>query len=116
MGLAGVGSQRGPFVRRVLRESSSQRRPMPARVQIKTIVEGIHEYRMMERFAHTLAPAEADAALRALQGRGAFRHFKDTVHRPGLAKAWYAYRDDAYQAIARDWRDAHGVTHDGSPS
>lgn len=73
----------------------------------------IDEYRMMERFATALDNAAArDAALAALRGRGAFRYFKDTVHRLGLAPAWYAYRDNAYLNVARAWCEAHGVEHD----
>ena len=71
----------------------------------------INEYHMMERFAHGLGPAERDAMLRALSGRGAFRYFKDTVHRLGLAKAWYAFRDEGYEEVARSWCDEHGIAH-----
>ena len=71
----------------------------------------IDEYRMMERFALGLGAAARDETLRALSGRGAFRHFKDTVHRLGLAKAWYGFRDSRYEEIARDWCDAHGIEH-----
>lgn len=73
----------------------------------------IDEYRMMERFAGGLADEEhRGAALTALRGRGAFRYFKDTVHRLGLAEAWYAYRDDAYRDLARDWCKANQVDFD----
>ena len=72
----------------------------------------IDEYRMMERFAHGLANTERDATLRALHGRGAFRYFKDTVHRLGLAKAWYDFRDECYRDVARAWCEAHGLAHD----
>lgn len=72
----------------------------------------IDEYRMMERFAQGLGDAERDAALRALRGRGAFRYFKDTVHRFGLAKAWHEFRDECYRDVARDWCEAHGLAHD----
>jgi len=73
----------------------------------------IDEYRMMERFATGLDDAAArDAALVALRGRGAFRYFKDTVHRLGLAPAWYAHRDNAYLDVARAWCEARGIEHD----
>ena len=75
----------------------------------------IDEYRMMERFARSLTEASArDATLSALHGRGAFRYFKDTVHRLDLAKSWYAYRDASYREVARDWCDAYGVEFDDS--
>jgi hypothetical protein len=73
----------------------------------------IDEYRMMERFATGLDDAAArDAAQAALRGRGAFRFFKDTVHRLGLAPAWYAHRDNAYLDVARAWCEANGIEHD----
>lgn len=72
----------------------------------------IDEYRMMERFANTLNAEEGDAVLNALQGRDAFRHFKDTVHQLGHAKAWYAFRDGCYREVARDWCEANGIAHD----
>lgn len=75
----------------------------------------IDEYRMMERFARGLGGAERDATLRALAGRGAFRHFKDTVHQLGLAKTWYAFRDECYRDVARSWCEAHDIEYDSSP-
>jgi hypothetical protein len=75
----------------------------------------IDEYRMMERFAGSLPDSrERDAALTSLRGRGAFRYFKDTMHRLGLAKSWYAYRDECYREVARAWCDTHGVEYDDS--
>jgi hypothetical protein len=75
----------------------------------------IDEYHMMERFAESLADRGArHAALTSLRGRGAFRYFKDTMHRLGVAKSWYAYRDECYREVAREWCDAHGVECDDS--
>jgi hypothetical protein len=76
----------------------------------------LNEYRMMERFAESLAGGSArDAALRSLHGRGAFRYFKDTVHNLGVAKSWYAFRDECYREVAREWCDANGIEYDDSP-
>lgn len=80
--------------------------PLPDRFEI-------HEYRMMERFALGLADRHArEAALDAIRGRGAFRHFKDTVHRLGLASSWYEYRDEQYREVARRWCEEEGVEYD----
>ena len=44
-----------------------------------------HEYRQMERFIGSLADAAvADQLWRAVKGKGAFRYFKDTLHRRGI--------------------------------
>jgi hypothetical protein len=73
----------------------------------------IDEYRMMERFAAGLDDPEArDVVLGALRGRGAFRFFKDTVHRLGLADAWYTYRADSYLELARAWCESNAVEYD----
>lgn len=73
----------------------------------------IDEYRMMERFATALDdPVLRDEMLDALRGRGAFRYFKDTVHRFGLASAWYDYRGRAYLDVAQTWCEANGIEHD----
>jgi hypothetical protein len=70
----------------------------------------IDEYRMMERFAASIAdPTAQEEVLSVLRGKGAFRRFKDAVGRLGLADDWYVWRDHGYEEIARDWCDAHGI-------
>jgi len=69
-----------------------------------------HEYRQMERFIGTVHDtAAAEQLWRAIKGKGAFRHFKDTANRLGLLKQWYEYRDEALEAFVRDWAEAHQV-------
>jgi hypothetical protein len=75
----------------------------------------IDEYHMMERFAGSLPDGrERDAALTSLRGRGAFRYFRDTMHRLELAKSWYAYRDQCYREVALAWCETNGVEYDDS--
>ncbi len=75
-----------------------------------------HEYRHMERFIDTLpVSSAADQLWRAIKGRGAFRHFKDTAHRLGVLDAWYAYRDEALRRFMLDWARAHDIPVDESP-
>jgi hypothetical protein len=70
----------------------------------------IHEWSIMEQFAHSVDDEEAsDELLTALHGRGAFRYFKDTVRRLGIQQDWYRFRDEAFREIARDWLRAHGI-------
>lgn len=76
----------------------------------------INEYRMMERFALTTNDARIEQQLlMSLRGSGAFRRFKDAVHREGLAPSWYDYRDRAFARIARDWCATHGIDFEDSP-
>jgi len=70
-----------------------------------------HEYRQMERFIGTIENAGiADQLWRAIKGKGAFRHFKDTLHRLGLAERWYACRDQAMKDFVLAWAEENVVT------
>jgi hypothetical protein len=73
----------------------------------------IDEYRMMERFALSVQNGDQqEELLRGLRGAGAFRRFKDGVHRFGLAAQWYSFRDLRYEEVAKAWCDAHGIPID----
>ncbi|MHC4884518.1 MAG: UPF0158 family protein [Planctomycetota bacterium] len=64
----------------------------------------VHEYSIMERFAYDQDDDGVRNTLtRAIHGRGAFRRFKDAVHRIGIQDAWYAARDAAYRRVAVEW-------------
>ena len=70
----------------------------------------------MERFARSLTDAAVSDELdAALHGRGAFRRFKDSVHRLGIADAWYRFRDAALEEIAIEFLDAHGIAYQREP-
>ena len=69
-----------------------------------------HEYRHMERFIETVEDGEAAEALwRAINGRGAFRYFKDTADRLGLLDRWFRYRDGAMKEFVIAWAEANNV-------
>lgn len=72
----------------------------------------IHEYSIMEDFAYaTKDTVKREKLCRALQGKGAFRRFKDTVIYTGLEETWYAYRFLAYVKIAREWCEDNGIPY-----
>ena len=48
----------------------------------------------------------------SIRGRGAFRRFKDAVHRLGIADEWYRFRDQAYKETAIEWCGDNGVEFD----
>ena len=82
--------------------------PLPDRFEI-------NEWDMMRDFAtHLQNEDHATALLNAIQGRGAFRYFKDRIHELGLADSWYAFRDGQYRQAALDWCAAHGIKPDAS--
>ena len=70
----------------------------------------INEYRIMEEFIYELpAGKNQDVLARTLQGRGAFRRFKDKLYDLNLEKHWYQYRDEAYEKIARQWCEKYKI-------
>jgi hypothetical protein len=72
----------------------------------------IHEYRIMERFSLGVEDAGVrDALLQAIRGRGAFRRFREVIHERGVAEAWYAFRQQAFEDIAIDWLESNGVEY-----
>ena len=79
--------------------------PLPGKFEI-------HEWSIMERFARSLPDAavrdELDAAV---HGRGAFRRFKDAVHRLGIADEWYRFREAALEEIAIGFLEANGIAY-----
>lgn len=62
-------------------------------------------YRDMVEFSESVADARAsDLLLRALEGRGAFRRFRDTLHEfADLRERWFEYSNAANECRAIDW-------------
>jgi len=86
------------------REDDGDNVPLPSRYDI-------HEYAIMERFCSTVANRKIAIDLfRSISGKGAFRKFKDALLRHGIEKSWYAYKDEAYKEIAREWCEDHGIS------
>ncbi|MBI1787158.1 MAG: hypothetical protein HYR60_06345 [Acidobacteria bacterium] len=70
----------------------------------------IHEWEIMQEFALCLErKGLRDALLNALRGKGAFRHFKDTLRRHRIEEQWYEYRASAFRESALDWCQEHGI-------
>ena len=83
--------------------------PLPSKFEI-------HEWAIMERFAQSLTDAAVSDELdAALHGRGAFRRFKDTVQRLGIADEWYRFRDAALEEIAVEFLETHGIAYNREP-
>jgi hypothetical protein len=72
----------------------------------------IHEYSIMESYCFSIEDDDLrDRLIRAIRGRGAFRHFKDLVFEYGIRDEWFAYREQAFKEIAIDWLERHGVAY-----
>jgi hypothetical protein len=69
-------------------------------------------YRDMADFADQISDDHAARRLiRAIQGRGAFRRFKDELHEeyPELLPVWYAFRDNRAKRRAVEWLLDHAL-------
>jgi hypothetical protein len=56
-------------------------------------------------------PRARSELLRAIQGRGAFRRFKDLAGRLGLLEAWYEHQRKQLEVIAIDWCRENGISY-----
>ncbi|KPL58453.1 UPF0158 family protein [Rossellomorea vietnamensis] len=75
--------------------------------------EEINEYRMMENFCYSLNDGPTkERLISAIQGRRAFRRFKDQVDQLGLRKEWFAFRKNCYREEALDWCELHGLEYE----
>jgi hypothetical protein len=72
----------------------------------------IHEWALMERFSNSQArEGRRDVLLDAMHGAGAFRMFRSTIRRLGLEDEWCAFRQSAFEDIAKDWLEAHEIPY-----
>ncbi len=72
----------------------------------------IHEYALMERFGLSVEhQGIAEELLSAIKGRGAFRRFKEAIHRLEVADVWYQFRTQALHEIAIEWSKKHGIDY-----
>jgi len=70
----------------------------------------LDEYHLLERFCGQEEDERLRGKLlRAIEGRGAFRRFKDLAHESGREEAWYAFRDGALEDLAAEWLEANGI-------
>ena len=72
----------------------------------------IDEYRIMEKFCYTVAdPFKEEALFNAINGRGAFRRFKDLIYKLEVAEDWYDYKYEAYKQVAREFCEMHHISY-----
>ena len=72
-------------------------------------------YQDMADFAEAITDERAGRRLlRAIQGKGAFRRFKDELHEeyPDLLSAWYAFRDARAARRAVQWLAENSLIDD----
>jgi hypothetical protein len=70
----------------------------------------IHEYSIMERFCRSVSDQGLqDELLHAIRGSGAFRRFKDAIHRKEVQDDWYRFRDESMKDIAINFLESEGI-------
>lgn len=69
-----------------------------------TLRNEYHEYEIVEEFIETLNKAEVREELfGAIQGRGAFRRFKDGIIEHGVEKQWYEFKEKKVKELVIEW-------------
>ena len=71
----------------------------------------IRNYDIMESFAEEQSGKAADTLMRALQGKGAFRRFKDAVYDLDLDRQWFAFQNEAYRRKAIRWCEENDIKY-----
>jgi len=73
--------------------------------------EPYDDYRTMERFVDTVNDARLRERLwDAIEGRGAFRRFKDLLARhPQVEEEWFEFKDSWLQKRVADWLEFHDI-------
>lgn len=83
----------------------------PAYVRVEP-VSSREQYRWMERFIQMLDPSDLrDELTLAIDGRGAFRRFKDVlmVNAPERER-WFAFRSERLRVFMEAWLEAHALS------
>lgn len=72
----------------------------------------IHEYHIMEEFCWSIADDKIrEALLDKINGRGAFRRFKDAIRMNEMEEEWYRFRRGELEIIAIDWLEANQIPY-----
>jgi hypothetical protein len=76
----------------------------------------IGEYDILSDFADSITnPRKNEQLSVALNGRGAFWRFKDTVYHVGLADEWFAFKHQAYEKLAGEWCIENDIPYIATP-
>lgn len=72
----------------------------------------IDEYNMMEEFIETIEDERLYNQLYiSINGKGAFRRFKDTCINYGIIDDWYKFKNDQYKNIAIKWCTENNIDY-----
>ena len=70
----------------------------------------INEYDIMRDYIYSLPEGELQSRLfRAIDGRGAFRRFRQVIEKSGSEDQWERFRGAALEQIGRDWAEEEEI-------
>ena len=72
----------------------------------------LRDYDIMEDFISGMPEGVQGRMYSAIQGKGAFRRFKDMVNDMGIEQLWYEFHDDAYKRKAARWCEENGIDYE----
>ncbi|WNR46849.1 UPF0158 family protein [Paenibacillus roseipurpureus] len=76
-----------------------------------TLRNNFNEYEIMEEFIVSHQDQKNRGVLyNAIQGRGAFRRFKDKIIELGVDKQWYTYKESKIRQLVIEWCKEHNIT------
>jgi len=81
-------------------------------------VSSREQYRWMERFIASVEESEiSNQLVRAIDGKGAFRRFKDVLmSHPVDRERWFTFRSERLKQCMEAWLTAHGIDPVARPS
>jgi len=72
----------------------------------------VHDWAIMQDFSlEQQNDRIREELMDVIHGTGAFRHFKSTIHRLGIEKDWYRFREEAIKEIAIEWLEEHHLQY-----
>jgi hypothetical protein len=68
------------------------------------------EYELVEEFIGTISEVEVREELfEAIQGKGAFRRFKDAIREYDIEKQWYDFKENKLKELVIEWCEEKGL-------
>jgi hypothetical protein len=75
-----------------------------------TLRNDYNEYDIIQDFIGTLVDEDIREKMNeAIQGRGAFRRFKDGIIEHGVDKHWYKYKESKIKELVIEWCKEHDI-------
>lgn len=72
----------------------------------------VHEYSIMEDFCMSIDDEKIrNIMYNSIKGSGAFRRFKDNIHKYDITDEWYEYKSGALKQKAIDWCKENNVEY-----